>query len=160
MTHDDSRSGGGIYRARMILTAFLVFSIGTTVFSLGSMLVPRLRERIVPYTGWSFLGSYMWTLFFAAFALKKPERQRMMGLLALLGAIIVFDGIGIVSAALDHARGKPNFGNPYLTYHPLRPVIILAPQIVWFILLCWAYQGLPQSGAATSHADDDSDGSP
>ena len=96
---------------------------------------PPLYEAIVPYTGWSGLTNYLFTLFFAASAIMTRDRKPIYGVAMLLGLFAIFGVIGIYWHTWGPDAGRPDFGNPYLVYHPWRPVFTVALPVAWLLLL-------------------------
>lgn len=133
-----------VFRARTVLLAYLVFSLLVLGFYLWSQSQKDIREFLVPMTGWTGLDSYMWTLFFAVFALVHTNRIAFAPVLGMLGIVTAINAFQTSIDAFRAWSGQPDFGNPYLTYHPLRPVIIVVIPGAWLFALWLVSRGLPK----------------
>ena len=119
--------------APLELRVFATFSVLVTI--LGGVLPifgpKHLWEAIVPLTGWTPSLGYMFGLFFT-FALihsKSPPFALRFGIIAPLALQIIF---GLLMMAMSSAN---NFGNPYLTVSPGRPVWTVIIPALWIALL-------------------------
>ena len=119
--------------APLELRAFAVFSVLVAI--LGTALPifgpKHLWEAIVPFTGWTPALGYMFGLFFtfALIYMKSPLWVLRFGIIAPLVLQIIF---GLLMMAMSPAK---NFGNPYLTVSPWRPVWTVAIPALWIALL-------------------------
>jgi hypothetical protein len=102
---------------------------------MSGIFAPPLNAAIVPYTGWSGLTFYMFTLFFAIAAILTPQRKQIYGVVALLGLAVLFGALDTFRHTWGPEAGTPDFGNPYLTYHPYRPVFTVVLPAAWLLLL-------------------------
>ncbi len=81
----------------------------------------------------------MWTLMFAWIALLKTDRKNLMTLVLMLAGTTLLELIDTMHEAIEAWSGSPDFGNPYLMYHPIRPLITVVPASMWtitFWLVC------------------------
>ena len=118
-----------------ILPAFLLFSVIATVIASSVFYAPHFDELIVPFTGWSGLSIYMFTLMGVIMAMFTPYRKAIYDIAGMLALIAVF---GLFDT-YDHTWGsracREDYGNPYLMYHPLRPLINIVLPLFWMTLL-------------------------
>ena len=138
-----------VFRARVVLLLYLAFSAFVLGFDFWSRSRRDVRELVVPLTGWTGLSTYGWTFFFATFAIFHTHRSGMSPLLFMLGSSTILEAVMTFLKAVEAWRGVPDFGNPYLTYHPLQPLVTVVPLAAWFVLLWWARRGLPPSPSAS-----------
>ena len=122
-------------QAPLILRAYLVFAVFASVLSFSVFYAPPLYEASGPYTGWSGLTNYLFTLFFATSAIQTRDRKPIYGVAMLLGLFAIFGVIGIYWHTWGPDAGRSDFGNPYLVYHPWRPVFTVALPVAWLLLL-------------------------
>lgn len=61
-------------RAPLILQAYLVFAMLASILSMSGFYTPPLERFLVPYTGWSALGFYRFTLLFAVAPIVTSNR--------------------------------------------------------------------------------------
>jgi len=106
-----------LFSAPHVLIAYTVFAVAVAIadFLILPLTSDRIRESLVPYTGWVASMSYSFTIFFSLAMIFQQEGRRSMrmtiaGLLALQ---IVFSSLSILGASGE------NFGNPYLTIKPM-----------------------------------------
>ena len=115
--------------APLELRIYAVFSILVTLLGIALPMVgPRkLWEAVVPFTGWSPALGYMFSLYFtlALIYTKIPAWTLRIGVFAPLTLEILF-GLRELSAA-----PTPNFGNPFLTVSPWRPVWTIVLPAIW-----------------------------
>lgn len=118
---------GASLRRDPVLVAFLVFVVCTAGFD---FLAPQsLRERVIPYTGWSLSSVYLFALFFAVVALiKRDGRMRRLVLMFPLLQL----GIGLL---LWLGEGARESSNPYLQISLWRPLWTVLVPILWLGLL-------------------------
>ena len=132
-------SVNSLYRlthAPLILQAYLVFVLVASALSFSGFYAPRLNAAIIPYTGWSALSWYLFTLFFAVAAILTPQRKQMIhAVAALLGLAVLFGALDTFNHTIGPEARTPDFGNPYLIYHPYRPVFTVALPLSWLLLL-------------------------
>ena len=119
--------------APLELRVFATFSVLVTILGVALPIFgpKQLWEAIVPFTGWTPGLGYMFGLFFT-FALiysKSPPFALRFGIIAPLVLQIIF---GLLMMAMSPAK---NFGNPYLTVSPWRPVWTVAIPALWIALL-------------------------
>ena len=122
-------------QAPLILRAYVVFALVASGLSLSGFYAPPLNAAIVPYTGWSSLGLYAFTLFFAIAAILTPQRKQVYAVAALLGLFVLLGAFDTFRYTLGPAAGRPDSGNPYLTYHPYRPIFTIVLPAFWLLLL-------------------------
>jgi hypothetical protein len=124
-----------VLRARAILIVYLAFSVAVLAFGYWSHSRKDLRESLVPITGWIGLSPYMWTLFFSIFALIFTNRTTYMSVVRMLGLVTALDALVTAFDAIMAWLGSPDFGNPYLMYHPVRPLITVVLPSAWILAL-------------------------
>jgi hypothetical protein len=122
-------------QAPLILRSYVVFALAASALHLSGLFAPWLSSVTIPYTGWLGLTSYMFTLFFAISAILTPQRNQIYGVVALLGLGVLIGAFDTFWYTLGPGAGAPDFGNPYLTYHPYRPVITVLLPASWLLLL-------------------------
>jgi hypothetical protein len=77
----------------------------------------------------------MFTLFFAISPIITPQRKLIYGVVALLGLAVLFGAFDTFRHTLGPEAGGPDFGNPYLIYHPYRPIFTIVLPAFWLLLL-------------------------
>jgi hypothetical protein len=122
-------------QAPLILRAYVVFALVASVLFFSVFYAPPLNAAIIPYTGWSGLAFYMFTLFFAISAIITPQRKLIYRVVALLGLAVLFGAFDTFWHTLGPEAGGPDFGNPYLIYHPYRPIFTIVLPAFWLLLL-------------------------
>ena len=148
--------------APLELRVFAIFSLVVTILSIAlPILGPKhLAEYIIPFTGWNPALGYMpglimsFSIIYMKFPplLLPPDKQSMvhralhhlytksvpwlmrLGLIAPLAVQIVF---GLL---VDDKLPDNNFGNPYLTVSPWRPVWTVVIPALWIAILIMAPQ--------------------
>ena len=128
------------YRSRfseapLLLRAYIAFALAASLLSLSGFFAPHLSAAIMPFTGWSALSLYMFTLFFAISAIFTSKRTQVYAVAALLGLAVMFGAFDTFSHTIGPAAGRPDFGNPYLTYSPWRPLVTMMLPASWGFLL-------------------------
>ena len=129
-----------------ILRAYLVFTLLAAALAYCVYYAPQLNRRIVPFTGWTGLFSYIFTLFFAILARFAPDRKKWIRAILLMHVLLTAQGV--VDGFRHEWGSQEDFGNPYLMYHPLRPLVTIGLPIVWGLLLIsppmrrWAKSGI------------------
>jgi hypothetical protein len=122
-------------QAPLILRAYVVFALVASALFFSGFYAPPLNAAIIPYTGWAGLGLYMFTLFFAISAIITPQRKMIYGVVLLLGLAVLFGAFDTFWHTLGPEAGRPDFNNPYLIYHPYRPIITIVLPAFWLLLL-------------------------
>jgi len=127
-----------VFRAKVVLVVYLIFAMSAIALALWSNMDHDLDEALVPMTGWTGLFQYTWTIFFAVLALAKTVRPAITSVVWMLGGLAVIGAFTTAHHAIDAWSGKPDYGNPYLMYHPIRPLFtVLIPgtwaSILWFV---------------------------
>ncbi len=120
--------------APLELQAFAIFSVIVSVLDLASnFLGPKdVREAIVPVTGWVGSMGYMFSIFFIFLLILTPVPNWR----SIRRAIITMLLISMVSGIIDLVRAPgTDFGNPYLTVSPWRPLWTLVLPAVWIAVL-------------------------
>ena len=130
--HADLRKWPQWQNPPWILSAYLVFAVLATVLQCSTFYAPKFSEKIVPIVGWGFLGHYSWTLFFVIMAMIFPK----LGTVSVESFLFIGAAFGVVDLCL-HLSMRENFGNPYLTYSPWRPLITIALPLFWGCMLRW-----------------------
>lgn len=118
----------------LVLRAYLLFVLAAAVAFVGAFF-PPVSAAIVPYTAWSGLAFYLFTLYPAMAAILTPRRILIHNVAALLGVAVVIGAFDTFQHTWGTEAGAPDFGNPYLTYHPYRPVFTIALPAFWLSLL-------------------------
>lgn len=120
-----------LFSAPHVLIAYTVFAVAVAIadFLILPLTSDRIRESLVPYTGWVASMSYSFTIFFSLAMIFQQEGRRSMrmtiaGLLALQ---IVFSSLSILGASGE------NFGNPYLTISPWRAIWTILIPAAWIM---------------------------
>ena len=115
------------------LKIFATFSVVVTILGVALPIFgpKQLWEAVVPLTGWTPGLGYMFGLFFtfALIYLKSPSWVLRLGIIAPLVLQIIF---GLIMMAMSSAK---NFGNPYLTVSPWRPVWTVIIPALWIAML-------------------------
>ena len=121
-------------RAPLILQAYVAFAlVASAVFF--STFFPAVSAAVIPYMGWSGLSFYLFTLYFALAAILTPQRKAVYGVVAILSVAVLFGAFETFQHIWGAGAGRPDFGNPYLTYHPSRPVFTIVFPVAWLSLL-------------------------
>ena len=125
------RPGSPFSAAPLELRVFAVFSTVVTVagFVLTFLGPKRVSEAIIPFTGWSPNLGYLFGLYFV-FALIFSRREALR--LGVVGPLLVQIVFGLVDLSRS---GRENYGNPYLTVSPWRPVWTMAVPAIWVLVL-------------------------
>ena len=128
------------YRSRfseapLLLRAYIAFALAATILSFSGFFAPHLNAAMMPFTGWSALSLYMFTLFFAISAIFTPKRIQVYAVAALLGLAVIFGAFDTFSHTIGPVAGRPDFGNPYLMYSPWRPLFTIMLPAAWALLL-------------------------
>ena len=121
-------------QAPRILRAYVVFLLVTVALFLGEF-YPPISAAIIPYTGWSGLTFYHFTLYFALASILAPPRKLIYGVAPMLGLAVLFGAFDTYQHTWGTEAGSPDFDNPYLTYHPCRPIFTIALPAFWQLLL-------------------------
>ena len=132
-----------VFCARVVLTAYLAFLLVVSGINFWSRSQKELHEFLVPLTGWVGIELHLFTMFFAFGALVDTNRCVFSHLLSMLGTAITLNAFDTASHALKAWSGHPDYGNPYLMYHPLRPLIILGIPSMWLAALWFVSRKLP-----------------
>ncbi len=119
--------------APLELKVFATFSVVVTIlgFALPVFGPKNFWEAVLPFTGWSPNIGYSFGLFFT-FALiytKFPLWLGRLGIIAPLALQIIF---GLL--VMDKLPAN-NFGNPYLTVSPWRPIWTVVIPALWIAIL-------------------------
>jgi hypothetical protein len=127
-----------VHRARIVLTAYLAFAMVALILCAASLFWKALGELLVPLTGWTGLFVYLWTVFFALHALYQPNRTTFLLVVRVLGMITAIEACHTTYHAMMAWTGQPDFGNPYLIYHPARPLMTVVIPAAWATAL-WVF---------------------
>lgn len=122
-------------QSHWILRGYLIFAVVASVLQLCLIVVGDLNEKLVPLTGWEGLFRYSFTLFFALLAMSKPHRKSVGGITGLLAVFVALGCFDTYQHLWGYWAERDDFGNPYLMYHPARPVITVLLPGVWLVLL-------------------------
>ena len=120
-----------VLRARLIVAAYIVFSIAVILFDHWSYTQKELHEWLLPMTGWTGLFLYRWTLMFAFFALIFTDRTPVMILVQMLTTVTIIEFLTTIVHAIIAGFSSPNPENPYLMYDPVRPLLTVLPPSLW-----------------------------
>jgi len=115
------------------LVSYTSFAVAVTIADL--VLLPRaldiLRERLVPYTDWVASMPYAFTIFFS-FAFIYQQKGRMGNRSAITWLLLLQVALGAWHFAPTPGE---NFGNPYLTVSPWRPIWTILIPALWIAVL-------------------------
>ncbi len=93
----------------------------------------HIKEAVIPYTGWSVSTSYSFVAIALVFLMlgyhSSPFYSRKI--IAFILCIGIIFGI----ADIESAFGVEDYGNPYLTVSPWRPVWTIIIPSIWVALL-------------------------
>ena len=119
--------------APLELRAYAIFSVMATLLGYGLPLIGprRLWEALVPLVGWTPCLGYVFGLYFT-FALIYTTFPRYRLLLGVLAPLALQIAVGLSDLAKPPT---PNFGNPFLTVSPWRPVWSIVVPAVWITIL-------------------------
>jgi hypothetical protein len=126
-------------QAPLILRLFIGFTLTAAALSFSVFYSRPLNAAIVPYVGWGGLTLYLFGLFPAFAAIYTPQRKQIYSIAALLALSVLFGFADTFWHSWGSAAGKNNFGNPYLTYHPMRPFFTIALPALWLSLILSPY---------------------
>jgi hypothetical protein len=121
-------------QAPLILRVYIVFLVFVSVLFLSAFADP-VSAAIVPYTGWSGLSFYLPTVYFALAAIFTSQRKLVYVVEVFLGLVVLFGVFDTFQHTWGTEAGKPDLGNPYLTYHPYHPLFTVAVPATWLLLL-------------------------
>lgn len=136
-----------VFQARVVLLAYLAFVISAISFVSWSHNDQGLHEAIVPLIGWGGLTQYAPTIFFAGLASFHTRREAVWTLIQMLGWVTFVGTVLTVDHAFRAWSGEPDFDNPFLKYHPLRPVFTTLIPGAWLLVLWWTGRTLPAARA-------------
>ena len=122
-------------RVPLVLTAFAAFCVLATVGECFVVLFQGVLQstsyaRVVPFVGWVPGMPYMFALFWAIQLRRRPNTlaRRAALLMLILGATF-----GFIEFLISFHR--KNYGNPWLTVSPWRPLVTVALPLLWSALL-------------------------
>jgi hypothetical protein len=121
--------------APMILRIYFVFAAIAGAMGLSLFYARPLYEKLLPYTGWMGLYFYVMTLTAASTAIKEPQRKPLLHLTYLLGIMTFFGWFDYYVSTHGLHLGGPDDPNPYLAYHPYRPLVTVLVPGVWLLLI-------------------------
>jgi hypothetical protein len=119
----------------VILRAYMGFALIASALSLSVFFAPSINRAIVPYTGWSGLSIYMFTIYFAFSAMRTGKRKQVYNVARLLALAMLFGFLDTYRHTAGPGAAQPDFGNPYLTYNNLRPLFTITLPAIWLFLL-------------------------
>jgi hypothetical protein len=93
----------------------------------------ELKEAIIPYTGWSVSSSYSFIAIALVFLMNGYHNDPSYGIKVIVFLLFISIIFGI--ANIGSAFGVEDFGNPYLTVSPWRPVWTIIIPSIWVALL-------------------------
>jgi hypothetical protein len=121
-------------QAPLILRAYVLFLLVDAALFF-SEFYPPVSAATVRYHGpWSSPSLYLFTLFFALGAILTPQRKLIYAVAALLGLIVLLGTFDTIQHIWGTEAERPDFGNPYLFYHPYRPIFTVALPASWLLL--------------------------
>lgn len=132
------------------MLCYCVFAVAATLFSIAATIYDPLGAATVPYTGWSGGLSYSFTLFFAISACIFLDSRLTSAVISFLKLFVVFGVIDLGWALLDMLTGASDFGNPYLTYSPWRPLFTIGLPATWWFILSPRGSETDEQGQATN----------
>jgi hypothetical protein len=126
-------------QAPLILRLYIGFALIAAAISFSVFYSRPFNATIVPYVGWSGLTLYLFGLFPAFAVIYTQQKKQIYSIAVMLGLAVLF---GVLDSGWNIWRileGKSNFGNPYLTYHPMRPFFTIALPALWLSLMLSPY---------------------
>jgi len=122
-----------VTEAPWALLSYIIFAVAATIADY--VILPHtskaFQEMLVPYTGWVASMSYSSTLFFS-FVFIYQLKGRMANRSTITGLLLLQVAFG----AWDCLRTPgENYGNPYLTISPWRPIWTLLIPSIWIAVL-------------------------
>ena len=125
------------WRLPWILNTYIAFAVLALAWGhFGISLFPRLYEKTVPFTGWSGLGFYSFSLVLMVMAILTPRRSS--GRNAVVG-LLVFGAVFGLWDTYEHTwgsgAGRDDQGNPFLIYSPWQPLITVGVPLIWAFML-------------------------
>lgn len=141
-----------------IVKAYCIFAILASSFSIFATIYNPLGRATVPYTGW--LGGFMYafTIFFAVTVCLNADLKILRAIISFQKLFLVFGILDCGQAIYEWLNGAPNYGNPYLTYSPWRPLFTIGVPAMWWYLLNCQYKAMRSTGPATNKPMDRSGG--
>jgi hypothetical protein len=119
-----------------ILWSYLVFAVLATVWqTYGIDYAPQFYKKTVPFTGWSGFSVYPFTLIIVIFAIMPHHSRWIVYIAILLGTNVAFGLWDTCEHTWGSLAGRDDYGNPYLMYNPLQPLITVALPLFWAALL-------------------------
>jgi hypothetical protein len=122
-------------QAPLILRAYIVFAVVASVVAISVCFVPPLKEAVLPYTGWSGLSVYLFTLYFAVSAALTQQRGKIFSVLLLLGMALVFGFMDFSRRAPGAAISPADAANPIAAHSSIRMIFSITLPALWIILL-------------------------
>jgi len=121
--------------APMILRIYFAFAVIAGALSLSSFYARPFYEKLLPYTGWMGLLFYLMTLGTARQAVADPRRQPLLNLATTLALMVFFGWFDFYIQTHGPSLRGPDDPNPYLAYHPYRPLVTILIPAVWLLLV-------------------------
>jgi hypothetical protein len=113
--------------------AYIVFAVAVTFadFIILPLTSDDFREMLVPYTGWGASMPYIFTIYFS-FAFIFETKRRMANRFSITGLLILV--VALNAWRFSQSSGD-DFGNPYLTISPWRPIWTILIPSLWIAVL-------------------------
>jgi len=124
--------------APLILWGYLVFSLLASATAVGVLISPSLSNTLLPYTGFSGLAIYPFTVYFALTAIRTPRRRQVYKIAVLLALGMLFGFLDVYrqSAVPGGAPATgPSGAIAIATPNSLRPVMTITLPALWLFLL-------------------------
>lgn len=124
---------GNVTAAPAALLAYVAFAVVVTFWDCALLLhlTQEWHASAVPFTGWNASTFYAFSIVFAVALIFQHRRRRQMTLsITILLVVQIAYGIFQLCQA-----DRPNFGNPYLTVSPWRPVWTILIPTTWIVVL-------------------------
>jgi hypothetical protein len=121
--------------APLVLRAYLVFSAIAGILALSVFFARPFGESLLKYTGWMGLYFYLMTLIPAWALILNRGKKDLQWLVSNLALMIVFGLIDSYHNAYGPYHAGPDDTNPYLAYHPYRPLVTIALPAAWMLLV-------------------------
>jgi hypothetical protein len=120
-------------RAPLILRAFLIVSVVETFFSLIAIFVRPVTQVVMPLLGG--LSVYFFTIQFAVMAIFGQQRKIVYGIPFVLAVQLAFQATQLIAHVANPQTVRLDPSNPYLYYHPYRPLFTFVFPLAWCLLL-------------------------
>jgi hypothetical protein len=124
--------------APLILWAYFVFSLLASITAVAALISPSLSNALLPFTGFTGLAIYPFTVYFAFSALRTPRRRQVYKIAVLLALAMLFGFLDVYRQSA--APGGVPASNPsgavvVATPNSLRPILTITLPALWLFLL-------------------------